>query len=125
MYLFEDTTIVRPSGWREDSRRWGAKGASDTPSFRSLTACDLDFPVHLRGIPDPPGRLWMRGSMAVNDALAVAIVGSRRATPRGLALAERVAGDLAARGITIVSGLARGIDSAAHRGALEAGGRTI
>jgi DNA processing protein len=125
MYLPEDTTIVRPAGWREDSRRWGANGAPDAPSFRSMTVSDSDFPAAVRGIPDPPARLWMRGSLAIDDALAVAVVGSRRATPRGLAIAERLAGDLAARGITIVSGLARGIDSAAHRGALEAGGRTI
>jgi DNA processing protein len=125
MYLLEDTGIVERTGWREDSRRWGARGASDAPSFRSIGASHSEFPAHLRPLADPPERLWIRGSVAAEDALAVAIVGSRRATPQGLALAERLAGDLAVRGITIVSGLARGIDSAAHRGALEAGGRTI
>lgn len=67
----------------------------------------------------------MRGELAVEDALAVAVVGSRDATPYGLEVAGRLAEELASRGVTVVSGLARGIDSAAHRGALRAGGRTV
>ena len=83
------------------------------------------YPANLREIQAPPERLYVRGALAADDALAVAIVGSRAATPYGLAVAERLGADLGARGITVVSGLARGIDSAAHRGALRAGGRTI
>jgi DNA processing protein len=83
------------------------------------------YPENLREITTPPEQLYVRGSFAAEDALAVAIVGSRAATSYGLAVAEGLAADLAARGVTVVSGLARGIDSAAHRGALRAGGRTI
>jgi len=86
---------------------------------------DAAYPEHLREIVSPPPRLYVRGTLAERDALAIAIVGSRQATSYGLAVSERLAADLAARGVTIVSGLARGIDSAAHRGALRAGGRTI
>jgi DNA processing protein len=86
---------------------------------------DPEYPALLRGIPSAPEPLWVRGTLLPEDAVAVAIVGSRRATPYGAAVAERLAADLAARGVTIVSGLARGIDSAAHRGALRAGGRTV
>jgi DNA processing protein len=82
------------------------------------------YPALLRAVPSPPA-LWVRGGLDAEDALAVAIVGARRATPYGLATAERIAAELAARGVTIVSGFARGIDTAAHRGALEAGGRTL
>jgi DNA processing protein len=82
------------------------------------------YPELLGVVPSPPA-LWVRGTLGAEDALAIAIVGARRATPYGLATAERIAGELAARGVTIVSGLARGIDSAAHRGALAAGGRTL
>jgi len=85
---------------------------------------DSRYPALLGAIPTPP-TLFVRGELVDDDALALAIVGSRRPTPYGLAVAERLASDLAARGVTIVSGLARGIDTAAHRGALAAGGRTI
>jgi len=92
---------------------------------RQIALGDTGYPVNLREIQAPPERLYVRGALAEDDALAIAIVGSRAATPYGLAVAERLGADLAARGVTVVSGLARGIDSAAHRGALRAGGRTI
>lgn len=88
-----------------------------------LAVCDPGFPALLRAIPDPPPVLYVRGSL--DEAASVAVVGSRRATPYGLAAAERLAFDLAQEGITIVSGLARGIDSAAHKAALDGGGRTV
>ncbi|HEX5443532.1 MAG TPA: DNA-processing protein DprA [Pirellulales bacterium] len=86
---------------------------------------DPAYPRSLREIADPPGVLFVRGALAPRDALAVAIVGARHATRYGLAQAERLAASLSRAGLTIVSGLARGIDGAAHRGALSAGGRTI
>jgi DNA processing protein len=79
----------------------------------------------LSAIVDPPPALWVRGNIAALSGPAVAIVGSRAGSPYGLTVAERLAADLAARGIVIVSGLARGVDSAAHRGALAASGVTI
>jgi DNA processing protein len=85
---------------------------------------DARYPALLAAIPAPPA-LWVRGTLERDDALAIAVVGTRRATAYGLAAAERLAFDLAARGVTIVSGLARGIDTAAHRGALAANGRTL
>ena len=87
-------------------------------------ACD-EYPAQLTAVPSAPEMLYVRGRLVADDALAVAIVGSRRATPYGLEVAERLGAALGARGVTVVSGLARGIDSAAHRGALESGGRTI
>ncbi len=83
------------------------------------------YPRMLREIPDPPGVLFLRGSLKADDALAIAMVGTRHATRYGLNQAERLAGSLARAGLTVVSGLARGIDAAAHRGALDGGGRTI
>jgi DNA processing protein len=85
---------------------------------------DPGYPALLRAIPSAPA-LYVRGELHADDALAIAIVGSRRCTPYGIAATEQLASDLAARGVTIVSGLARGIDTAAHRSALAAGGRTL
>src|SRR5213594_154839 len=92
--------------------------------MRSLHPGDPNYPALLGAIPSPPP-LYVRGTVTADDALALAIVGARAATPYSVEVAERLAGELAARGVTIVSGLARGIDAAAHRGALGARGRTL
>lgn len=86
--------------------------------------CDADYPPLLAKIHDPPPQLWVSGTLDP-AATCVSIVGTRRCTRYGEAVARQLARELAARGAWIVSGLARGIDAAAHRGALEAGGKTI
>jgi DNA processing protein len=84
------------------------------------------YPERLAKIHDPPPVLFARGRLVPDDGeRVVAVVGSRAATPSGLTFARALARDLAEAGLTVVSGLARGIDSAAHRGALEGGGRTV
>ena len=83
------------------------------------------FPQPLANIPDPPRHLWVRGHVSALSRPSVAIVGSRRASPGSLEIARRLAADLARIGLTIVSGLARGCDGAAHQGALDAGGVTV
>jgi DNA processing protein len=90
-----------------------------------LVESHADYPRVLREIHDPPGVLFVRGALQPNDALAIGIVGTRHGTQYGLRQAERLAGGLARAGLTVISGLARGIDAAAHRGALAAGGRTV
>jgi len=100
-------------------RRMDACGAT------LITLDDTAYPLRLGEIYDPPLALFVRGTLLPEDEHAVAIVGTRRPTPYGLRMAEKLARELATRGITVVSGLASGIDAAAHRGALEAGGRTI
>ena len=94
-------------------------------AIQILSDTDPAYPRLLLEIHDPPGVLFVQGQIRPEDALSIAIVGSRHATHYGLAQAERLAASLARAGLTIVSGLARGIDAAAHRGALSAGGRTI
>ena len=83
------------------------------------------YPLRLAEIYDPPLLLFARGNLPADQEPYVALVGTRRASPYGLRMAEKLARELAVRGITVVSGMAMGIDAAAHRGALEAGGRTV
>jgi len=90
-----------------------------------LTFWDRDFPPLLKRISDPPVLLFCKGRLQANDQNALAIVGTRGPTQYGKMAAERMARELAAQGLTIVSGLARGVDTIAHRTALQHGGRTI
>jgi DNA processing protein len=109
-----------------------ADAARELERVREMAGADvlvLDdgaYPALLREIPDPPVTLYVRGRWAeCLEAPCVAVVGSRRCSAYGQNVAAALARDLASRGVTIVSGLARGIDAAAHRGALESGGRTV
>ena len=90
-----------------------------------LTLRHTDFPKALLSIPDPPPYLYVKGTICREDDNAIAVVGTRLPTPYGIAVAEKISGEMAGLGVTIVSGMARGIDSAAHRGAIAGKGRTI
>jgi len=98
--------------------------SSENAVLHSLPQHTSDYPALLARITDPPRRLWLRGDPRALAAPCVAIVGSRAASTYGVRMAEMLAADLARAGITVVSGLARGVDSAAHRGALTTG-RTV
>ena len=97
----------------------------DKLGIAALTCEDEDYPSRLLTIDDPPPVLYLRGSLVEADDWAVAVVGTRRATPYGRQVTYQLAYELAANRVTIVSGLARGIDAEAHQAALDAGGRTI
>src|SRR5207253_2842758 len=88
---------------------------------RLLARGTAEYPQSLENIPGPPFLLYVRGTIQPRDAKAVAVVGSRNCSAYGKRVAERLAGELARAGYTIISGLARGIDGVAHRGALQAG----
>ena len=90
-----------------------------------VTLDDAAYPPHLKEIDSPPLVLYIRGELTTEDALSISFVGSRDAKDYGRKVGYQLSFQLAQRGLTVVSGLARGIDSSAHRGALEAGGRTI
>ncbi len=92
---------------------------------KAFTWDDTAYPARLKEIYDPPPVLYVRGTLTSQDEWAVAVVGTRRASLYGREAAEHIAGSLASNGITVISGLARGIDSVAHRAAIGAGGRTI
>jgi len=111
-----DAGALRRSAEMADANAAGA-------GLRRILWSEPEYPAVLSAIIDPPPVLWLRGSAAAFAAPAVAIVGSRAGSPYALAVAEKLAADLAQRGIVIVSGMARGVDSAAHRGALSANGK--
>lgn len=102
-----------------EERRARERGAS------ILTLDDAAYPARLRTIPDPPRALYVHGALAPGDDDGIAVVGARAATAYGRTVAGRLARELAAAGLAVVSGLARGIDGCAHRGALAGGGRTL
>lgn len=93
--------------------------------IKILTWEDEAYPARLKEIDQPPPVLYVRGEYLPEDVFAVALVGTRRVTPYGREITEEVAGFLAANGMTVVSGLARGVDAIAHTAALKAGGRTV
>jgi DNA processing protein len=116
--LMELPGEVTPASVVEDLHEWEAQG------YRLISILDQDYPEGLRGIHEAPPVIFTRGTVLVDDP-GVSVVGSRSASPQGVALAGEIARALVDRGMTVVSGLARGIDTAAHRAALEAGGRTV
>ncbi len=104
---------------REEMARAAAAGVT------VISAEDAAYPPRLKEIYDPPLVLYVRGSLEVLTQPGIAMVGTRHPTPYGLGMAERLACDLAAQGLVIISGMARGVDTASHRGAISAKGKTI
>ena len=90
-----------------------------------LTPEDADYPERLREIYDPPAVLWIRGDATLLARPGIAVVGTRQPSPYGAGMAELLSRDLANRRLVILSGMARGVDTAAHKGAIEAGGKTV
>jgi DNA processing protein len=99
--------------------RWSGQG------IRALSMLDPDYPDNLRAVHDRPPLIFIAGRLQDADSRAVAVIGSRRASSAGLGRARAISGHLVTRGYTVASGLAAGIDTAAHNAALDAGGRTI
>jgi DNA processing protein len=93
--------------------------------FKIITIEDDVYPLNLKNIFDPPLVLYLKGALRPEDSLAIGVVGSRRASFYGLSQAEKFSFELAASGFTVVSGMARGVDTYSHKGALRSGGRTI
>ena len=122
--VFDDNVrskAISFKGWRkidDDLEKLNALGAD------VITIRDKEYPPLLKNIPDPPVVLYKKGPLEAGMN-TLAIVGSRKATPEGMNLAEKIGETLSSVGITVVSGLARGIDAAAHRGALKEKGKTV
>ena len=111
-----EDALIRAEITLRDSERLG---------YRLLSWREESYPAMLREIPDPPAVLWVNGDVELLQRAAVAVVGAREATPASLAFAKSLACDLVRAGLVVVSGLARGVDGAAHAGALEGEGPTV
>jgi DNA processing protein len=114
---------IRSFAWQDFAEEELAKAAE--ANITITTADSPAYPENLRNTPDPPSYLYMKGALRTEDRNAIAIVGTRKPTHYGTTVTRRIASELSSAGFTIVSGMARGIDTHAHRGALAAKGRTI
>lgn len=110
--------------WRRQTEPEKIIAGLEAAAIGVITLAEDTYPLELKRIYDPPPVLYWRGSCLPGDSLKIAIVGSRRATAYGLRVANELAIDLAGAGVGVVSGVARGIDAAAHRGAIQGGGLT-
>jgi len=113
------------AGWREQIDLDAELERIEKGNARVVTCDDPEYPKNLREIYDPPLVLYVKGTLKAGETLAIGVVGSRRTTLYGQDMARKLAFQLARLGVTVVSGLARGIDTAAHNGALQAKGRTV
>lgn len=111
--------------WRETVKLEEELARIEQAGLRVICRDDDEYPANLRQIYDPPLVLYVWGELSERDKLAIGVVGSRRATLYGREMARKLAFQLARLGVTVVSGLARGVDTAAHTGALQAKGRTV
>lgn len=120
---------ARPPAWSDPAwaraRAHEATVRAESAGIQAVLQGDQAYPAALLEIADPPPVLWLAGTVSALARVAVAIVGSRAGSPYALSVAERLGADLAARGLAVVSGLARGVDSAAHQGALSVDGVTV
>ncbi len=132
----DEKTLERVPGLRSKARYALSKGSRPAApveelqtlrdlGIRMISILDAGYPANLKEIQDPPAVLFCLGELEARDLVAIAVVGSRAASPAGMCFTERLCTDLASSGVTVVSGFAVGIDAAAHRGALRGGGRTL
>ena len=120
-----ESRLKKITGFNEWDRVQREVESAAKHNIHILTLHDPAYPESLKRIHDAPPVLYVKGSLVDTDKYAVAMVGSRSSTDYGMQVAEKMAHTLASSGLTVVSGMARGIDSASHKGALTAGGRTI
>jgi DNA processing protein len=118
------TTKIKNKGKIEEATKWELDRINDL-NIKITSLWDADYPELLKNIYDPPLLLYYKGEISESDKYSVAIVGTRKPTEYGRIQAHRITSELASQNITIVSGLARGIDSVAHASALKSNGRTI
>jgi DNA processing protein len=117
--------VEKPDAARLCARAEAALGRAERLGVALVTWGDPDYPPFLAAIVDPPAALWVWGDRAIFRLPTVALVGARGGSPYALTVAAELSADLAARGLLVASGFARGVDSAAHRGALSVNGRTV